>query len=75
MKKTEENSKEKDEVVRLTHEMTEIQRRLNELKRENDELKHLLALTGKTRHEYETKVREVFSTFHAIDLLLFPSDR
>lgn len=36
--------------------MREIHRRLTELKKENEELKLLLSLTGKTPHDYETKV-------------------
>lgn len=36
--------------------MREIRRRLGDLKKENEELKNLLALSGKNRHEYETKV-------------------
>ena len=38
--------------------MREIHRRLTELKKENEELKVLLSLTGKNRHAYETKVKE-----------------
>jgi septal ring factor EnvC (AmiA/AmiB activator) len=56
IKKNEENAKQQDEVMRLSCEMREIHRRLKELKKENDELKVLLSLTGKNRHEYETKV-------------------
>jgi len=41
--------------------MREIHRRLSELKKENDELKHLLSIGGKNRHDYEEKV----------DILLF----
>lgn len=37
--------------------MFDVHQRLKELKKENEELKVLLSLTGKTRHEYETKVR------------------
>ena len=36
--------------------MREIRRRLSELKKENEELKNLLALSGKNRQEYESKV-------------------
>ena len=36
--------------------MREIRRRLGELKKENEELKTLLSISGKNRHEYETKV-------------------
>ena len=36
--------------------MRDIHRRLNELKKQNEELKILLSLTGKNHHEYETKV-------------------
>jgi hypothetical protein len=44
----------------LSHELREIHRRLNDLKKENEELKLLLSITGKTRHEYETKVNPMF---------------
>ncbi len=56
LKKKDENLKQQDEMVCLSYEMREIHRRLNELKKENEELKLLLSYTGKTRHEYETKV-------------------
>jgi hypothetical protein len=36
--------------------MREIRRRLGELKKENEELRNLVALHGKNRYEYETKV-------------------
>ena len=36
--------------------MREVHRRLTELKKENEELKLLLSLTGKTPLDYETKV-------------------
>lgn len=36
--------------------MREIRRRLGDLKKENEELKSLLALSGKNRQEYEAKV-------------------
>ena len=36
--------------------MREIRRRLGELKKENEELKNLLAFSGKNRQEYEAKV-------------------
>lgn len=36
--------------------MREIRRRLAELKKENDELKILLSISGKNRDEYESKV-------------------
>lgn len=58
VKKTDENNKQQDELVRLSYEMREIHRRLAELKKENEELKLLLSLSGKTRHEYETKVKQ-----------------
>ena len=56
MKKNEENVKQQEEVVSLSYELREVHRRLNELKKENEELKLLLSFTGKNRHEYETKV-------------------
>ncbi|CAF1277620.1 unnamed protein product [Rotaria sordida] len=58
-KKNEENVKQQDELMHLSYEMREIHRRLKELKKENDELKILLSLTGKTRHEYETKIEDL----------------
>ncbi|CAF4667536.1 unnamed protein product [Rotaria sp. Silwood1] len=58
-KKNEENLKQHDELMRLSYEMREIHRRLKELKKENDELKILLSVTGKTRHEYETKIEDL----------------
>lgn len=36
--------------------MREVRRRLSELKKENEELKNILSITGKNRLEYETKV-------------------
>jgi cell shape-determining protein MreC len=56
MKKNDENIKQQDEIIRLSYEMRDIHRRLNELKKENDELKLLLSITGKHRHDYEIKV-------------------
>lgn len=56
LKKNDQNLKQQDEIFSLSQELREIHRRLNELKRENEELKVLLTITGKTRHEYETKV-------------------
>jgi len=38
--------------------MREIRRRLTELKKENEELKHLLTISGKNRLEYEAKVKK-----------------
>jgi len=40
--------------------MREIRRRLSELKKENDELKTFLSISGKNHHEYETKVKIIF---------------
>jgi len=40
--------------------MREIRRRLSELKKENEELKTLLSISGKNRQEYETKVNIIF---------------
>jgi hypothetical protein len=57
LKKNDENLKQKDEIMCLSYEMREIHRRLKDLKKENEELKFLLSFTGKTRHEYETKVK------------------
>ncbi|CAF0771065.1 unnamed protein product [Adineta ricciae] len=59
VKKTDENNKQQDELVRLSYEMREIHRRLTELKKENEELKLLLSLAGKTRHEYENKIEDL----------------
>jgi seryl-tRNA synthetase len=56
LKKNDENIKQQDDIIRLSYEMRDIHRRLNELKKENDELKVLLSLTGKNRHEYEIKL-------------------
>jgi hypothetical protein len=56
LKKNDENIKQQDDIIRLSYEMRDIHRRLNELRKENDELKVLLSLTGKNRHEYEIKV-------------------
>ena len=36
--------------------MREIRRRLRELKKENEELRNLLSISGNVRDEYETKV-------------------
>ncbi|CAF1331465.1 unnamed protein product [Rotaria magnacalcarata] len=58
-KKNEENLKQQDTVMRLSCEMRDVHRRLKELKKENDELKILLSLTGKTCHEYETKIENL----------------
>ena len=43
--------------------MHDIHHRLKELKHENEELKILLSLTGKTCQEYETKV-DIFFPFN-----------
>ncbi|CAF1324609.1 unnamed protein product [Adineta steineri] len=59
IKKNEENVKQQDEIIRLSYEMREIHRRLTELKKENEELKVLLSLTGKNRHAYETKIEDL----------------
>lgn len=56
VRKTDENGKQQDEIVRLSCEMRDIHRRLTELKKENEELKILISLTGKHRNDYETKV-------------------
>ena len=65
LKKTDANLKQQDEIICLSYEMRDIHRRLNELKKENDELKVLLSITGKHRHEYETKVRRRTSSSFA----------
>jgi len=72
LKKTDENLQQQDEIMRLSYEMREIHRRLKELKKENEELKVLLSLTGKTRHEYETKVNlfQISITMHSLFLNL-----
>jgi ubiquitin C-terminal hydrolase len=36
--------------------MREVRRRLSELKKENEELRNLLSISGKNHHEYEIKV-------------------
>ncbi|CAF1304919.1 unnamed protein product [Adineta ricciae] len=59
IKKTSENAQQQDEIVRLSYEMREIRRRLAELKKENEELRNLLAISGKNRHDYETKIEEL----------------
>lgn len=46
--------------------MREIHRRLCELKRENDELKHLLSMSGKNRQEYEAKVNRKLSNLSCV---------
>ena len=56
LSKTDDNVQQHEELRRLSYEMREVHSRLNELKKENDELKVLLSMTGKHRHEYETKV-------------------
>lgn len=60
LKKNDENVKQQDEIMCLSYELREIHRRLKDLKKENEELKILLSFTGKTRHEYETKVNHKF---------------
>jgi hypothetical protein len=40
--------------------MREIRRRLGELKKENEEIRNLLAISGKNCHEYVTKVNFLF---------------
>ncbi len=73
LKKNEENVKQQEEVVCLSHELREVHRRLKELKKENDELKLLLSFTGKTRHEYETKVDLPLSNHPHFTFLQFRS--
>jgi hypothetical protein len=51
--------------------MREIHRRLSELKKENDELKHLLSIGGKNRHDYEEKVDILLFTKNIINFSLF----
>ncbi|CAF4308774.1 unnamed protein product [Rotaria socialis] len=57
IKKSDENNKQQDEIFHLSFEMREIHRRLCELKKENEELKHLLSIDGKNRQEYEAKIQ------------------
>jgi hypothetical protein len=40
--------------------MREIRRRLSELKKDNEELKTLVSISGKNRYEYELKVNILF---------------
>lgn len=68
-KKNEESCKQQEEVMRLSYEMREVHRRLTELKKENDELKVLLSLTGQTRHEYETRV-SFRSMFMLVEIII-----
>jgi ubiquitin C-terminal hydrolase len=42
--------------------MREVRRRLSELKKENEEIKTLLSISGKNHHEYELKVNLFSST-------------
>lgn len=56
LKKTDQNLKQQDEIYSLSNELAEVHRRLSTLKKENEELKLLLSITGKTRHDYESKV-------------------
>lgn len=59
VKKADENLKQQEEMRCLSKEMFDIHQRLKELRKENEELKVLLSLTGKSRHEYETKIEEL----------------
>jgi predicted RNase H-like nuclease (RuvC/YqgF family) len=70
VKKNDENIKQQEEIMCLSYEMREIHRRLKELKKENEELKVLLSFTGKTRHEYETKVN-LLLLFHSSSIHIF----
>lgn len=74
-KKNDENIKQNEEFVRLTSEMREIRRRLIELKKENEELKQLLNLTGKNRDEYETKIRQLEENYSECLLKLHQSQQ
>lgn len=78
-KKTDDNSQQNKEIIRLTYEvcrfsvtkriclelflllfsyqMREVRRLLNDLTKENDDLKVFLSVNGKSREEYEAKVR------------------
>jgi uncharacterized protein YukE len=59
IKKTDEHTKQQDEILRLSYDMREIRRRLSELKKENEELRNLVLFNGKNRHEYETKIQQL----------------
>lgn len=59
IKKNDEHSKQNDEILRLSYDMRDIRRRLTELKRENEELKNLLTISGKNRLEYEAKIQQL----------------
>ncbi|CAF1528859.1 unnamed protein product [Rotaria sp. Silwood1] len=59
IKKNDENCKQQNEVLHLSYEMREIRRRLCELKKENEELKNLLSISGKNRQEYEIKIQQL----------------
>lgn len=61
-KKNEESQKQQEEIKALSYDMREVHRRLTELKKENEELKLLLSLTGKTPLDYETKVIRLLSS-------------
>jgi hypothetical protein len=53
--------------------MREIRRRLSELKKENEELKILVSISGKNRYEYEIKVNILFlkiENFYFFDLFI-----
>jgi len=53
--------------------MREIRRRLSELKKENEELKILVSISGKNRYEYEIKVNILFlkiENFYFLDLFI-----
>ena len=47
--------------------MRDIRRRLQELKKENEELKQLLAISGRNRQEYENKVKSTAMNCSKID--------
>ena len=52
--------------------MREIRRRLGELKKENEELRNLLSITGKNQQEYETKVKSSSPAQPPILICLLP---
>ncbi|CAF1298811.1 unnamed protein product [Adineta steineri] len=59
IKKSNENTQQQDEILRLSYDMREVHRRLTELKKENDELKNLLSIGGKNRNDFEIKIHQL----------------
>ncbi|CAF0763644.1 unnamed protein product, partial [Didymodactylos carnosus] len=58
IKKNDESNRQQEEIKRITYEMREVRRRLLQLKKENEELKVLLSLSGKSKQEYELRELE-----------------